>query len=93
MGLIPGLVTSGLHAGMLFALSGRRAKIWVPLLTLTLPIPGVLWLVGVGSPWATGLSLVGSLIGVWVGPALVAWYRRKGFGKVKGPKGSYEELF
>ena len=95
MGLIPGMVGGGTLTGLVYAIHDKwtvRALI-VSLLGLGLPLAGVPPLFGVVNVGAVVVAPGATILGGLLVPALIRFVRGKGWGKIKGPKGSWEENF
>lgn len=95
MGLIPGMVGGATLTGLVFAIheSWTRRAVVVSLILLGLPLALIPAVFGVLNVWAMVMAPLSVVAGALIVPGLILFVRRKGWGRVKGQKGSWEENF
>jgi|GEM_PF-6903314 len=95
MGFIPGLVGGATFGGMVYAIYEKWAKkaVAVALFTIVIPLVAIPFAFGLVSGYSILLAPIGTIIGGLGMPGIVWAFRRRGFGKVKAPEGSWEDNF
>ncbi len=95
MGFIPGVIGGATYAGLVYAIYAKWAKraVAVALFTVVIPLVTIPFFFGLMSGYAIFLAPLGTIIGGLGMPGIVWSYRKRGFGKVKAPAGSWEDNF
>lgn len=94
-GLIPGAVSGGVMTGLIHSIYPRWTgkAIGVALFGIAIPLVAVPFAFGLTSATAVAFAPVATVAAGLSVPSVVRLYRRKGWGKVKAPKGSWEDNF
>lgn len=95
MGFVPGMVSGAVVAGFVASVDPRvlRRALVMSLLSHIAPLVLLPPAFGVINFYAMVLAPMGALVGTLLAPKVVIGYRRRGWGKTKGPKGGWEERF
>lgn len=94
-GLIPGAVSGGVMTGLVYSVYPKWTgkALGFSLFFISLPLVAVPFAFGLTSGFAMALTPIASVFAGLLAPKLVAYYRKRGMGKVKSPKGSWEDNF
>ncbi|MBL8069218.1 MAG: hypothetical protein JNM28_12275 [Armatimonadetes bacterium] len=94
-GLLPGAVSGGVMTGLVYAVYPKWTgkAVGVSLFGIAVPLVAIPFAFGLTSAFAVAFAPLATVAAGLLIPKVIRRFRQKGVGKVKAPKGSWEDNF